>query len=98
MRILQSTFAIIVVASCGPAVAEPFKGLALERAYLTCEVNEQAGRYTHLSLAQCSVIYETLKREVFNGSFTALRAWYEAEQAEGYPTLYGGNRVAHGGA
>lgn len=54
---------------------------ALKRAYIACEENALAGRLDGASIAACSVTYEELKRVGFDGSFRALRAWYETRRS-----------------
>ena len=92
-----AVFAAVLAVGVPAASASDFKRPLL-RAYLSCEVAAQSGSLVGPSIAQCSAIYETLKRDVFDGSFPALRAWYEAEKASGYPLLYGGEAVVAAGA
>lgn len=49
----------------------------LKARYLRCEELAQGGLLDTGGIAECSVIYERLKARQFDGSFAALRAWYE---------------------
>lgn len=51
--------------------------LALKTAYLRCEDLAQKAALGSSDIARCSEIYETLKRQVFDGNAAALRAWYK---------------------
>ena len=53
---------------------------ALKTSYLRCEALAQDGALSGAGIAQCSEVYETLKHRVFEGSYSALRAWYEGTE------------------
>lgn len=56
---------------------------ALKRTYLACEDAALAGLLDGAGIAECSAVYEDLKRRGFDGSFQRLRTWYEGVRALG---------------
>lgn len=61
---------VAVGSACG-------SGPELRAAYLRCESLARSDALGAAGIAECSVLYEALKAGVFEGSFPALRAWYE---------------------
>ncbi len=85
--VLASLILISAFASLEPAAAFPSVGQeaceqaqALKTSYLRCESLAQNGALDGSGIAECSEIYETLKHRVFDGSYSALRAWYEGTE------------------
>lgn len=60
---------------------------ALKASYLACERAALGGEMPAGEIARCSVVYERLKDRAFDGSFRALRAWYETVSAAGVGTM-----------
>ena len=87
-RIAATCLVAIVPAVVNTALAQaeptPLGTLALDdlqRAYLGCDGAAARGRLDTASIARCSVIYEHLKRQAFQGDFERLLAWSRAQQA-----------------
>jgi hypothetical protein len=51
----------------------------LKRAYLACVAASTRERLDASSAVTCSVVYETLKREAFDGDFDKILAWTRAQ-------------------
>ncbi len=87
-RVFASLIPLLVFASSQPAAAFPSsvgretceQAQALKASYLRCESLAQNGSLNGSGIAECSEIYETLKRRVFDGSYSALHAWYEGTE------------------
>lgn len=47
----------------------------LKRVYIACDKASERGLLAHWQIAQCSVIYEELKRRAFGGDFDQFHAW-----------------------
>jgi hypothetical protein len=52
----------------------------LKRQYLSCSGAATRGRLSSGQIMQCSVIYETLKQQAFNGDFYQLLAWSRSQR------------------
>ncbi|WP_343080933.1 hypothetical protein [Ostreiculturibacter nitratireducens] len=75
--------AALLLAAAFPAAAEsqsPEPAIeAMKRAYLDCERAAMANALDDGGIMSCSVLYEELKAEGFDGSFKALRRWYDLQ-------------------
>ena len=47
----------------------------LKTAYLICETQALTSELPDSEIARCSVIYERLKQEIFDGDWRRVRAW-----------------------
>jgi hypothetical protein len=84
LRLAASFVAALTFATSNAIFAAPYTtgdvcddDTALKIAYLRCEDLAQDGALSRSGIAECSEIYEMLKHRVFEGSFSALRIWYE---------------------
>ena len=59
---------------------------ALKRAYLECERRALTDDLSAGEVAECSTIYEQLKLRAFNGDWTRIREWTEANLNPGWNT------------
>lgn len=74
---------IIAAAAClcwAGAAATP-RAEQLKADFLDCERQGSAGLLDGGTAGQCSVVYEELKRRVFDGDFGRLLAWWRSQQA-----------------
>lgn len=72
-------------AAAAAAVVEPALARAtpaqLKSAYLQCERQAQSTLLDFATAARCSLIYEELKRRVFDGDFERVLAWWREQRA-----------------
>jgi hypothetical protein len=74
-------------AAAEPAVTEVREAIGtgastdeLKRLYLGCSRSAESGRLASAHIAQCSVVYELLKRHAFDGDFDRLLAWSRSQR------------------
>jgi hypothetical protein len=74
--------ALTAPAATGQAVASPRNRLTVDELrgiYLACDDAAAAGQLSRMSVMQCSVVYEELKRRAFDGDFGRLLAWSRSQ-------------------
>lgn len=57
----------------------------LKRVYLTCELASSRGLLAMSDVVQCSIVYEELKRRVFDGDYDKLLAWWRLQRSDVAP-------------
>lgn len=80
-----SLLAVLASLACGaPADAETMPSVdELKRAYLECERRALVQRVPADEIKQCSVVYENLKRRVFDDNWIKLWQWSRQALGQG---------------
>lgn len=80
----QLAVAAIFLVTVPSAFSQSAPELSLEQlksSYLQCEQRAEVKIASGGEAMRCSVIYEILKQEAFNGDYGRLRAWFDGQAA-----------------
>lgn len=91
MNLMPSTSLLVIAALAMPLAVGQMRTVnlkdashdQLKSAFLVCDRAATRGQLDSVTIQQCSIIYEELKAQVFDGDFERLLAWWRLRPAAG---------------
>lgn len=93
MNLMPGTSLLVIAALATPLAVGQLRTVnlkdashdELKSAFLVCDRAAARGQLDNVTVQLCSIVYEELKTQVFDGDFERLLAWWRLRPAAGAP-------------